>query len=436
MVESARPLLVLDLDGTLLDAAPPGRRPGKPVFLDRGKEVRLRPGLAEFLSFCLSHFDVAVWTAAPAAYAEAMCAGIAAACCPAFASSLVVTFTEADTEVLWRGSPTTIKELRKLSERLARPLARCLVVDDTVSTYSRNVANAIPVPTFHARSPKEQREDNVLAELQQFLTALSLDAAALDVSGWKYAPSGARALRPDEGCGSTIGDASDSWSALLSDEELRAARVARLAKPDESPEAASGDFGKLAPEDETAVGASASAPVCDDLGSLRARSEIAHIAGHVYLSNYFAAKSLAKVQGLGITHVLVCAAELPMALARQLPTLVYTKLELADNTSSILEFQIALAAIDAAAAAGGRILVHCAAGASRSASMVCAWVMREQQMGYDEALQFVRTKRWVQPNAGFERQLRAFGTTTVSAVARDTSVADTGAPTEPEVDLC
>eukprot|EP00966_Prymnesium_polylepis_P238625 5518500-Prymnesium_polylepis.1 len=82
------PLLVLDLDGTLLDAAPPGRRPGKPVFLDRGKEVRLRPGLGEFLSFCLSHFDVAVWTAAPAAYAEAMCAGIAAACCPAFPSSL------------------------------------------------------------------------------------------------------------------------------------------------------------------------------------------------------------------------------------------------------------------------------------------------------------------------------------------------------------
>jgi len=102
-----------------------------------------------------------------------------------------------------------------------------------------------------------------------------------------------------------------------------------------------------------------------------------HIAGHVYLSNYFAAKSLAMVQGLGITHVLVCAAELPMALARQLPTLVYTKLELADNTSSMLDLQAALAAIDAAAAAGGWILVHCAAGASRSASMVIAWAIRD-----------------------------------------------------------
>ena len=82
-----RPLLVLDLDGTLLDAALPGRRPGRPAFFHRGKEVRLRPGLGDFLDFCLSRFDVAVWTAAPAAYAEAMCAGIAIACCPAFASA-------------------------------------------------------------------------------------------------------------------------------------------------------------------------------------------------------------------------------------------------------------------------------------------------------------------------------------------------------------
>ena len=410
-----RPLLVLDLDGTLLDAAPPGRRPGKPAFLDRGKEVRLRPGLGEFLSFCLTRFDVAVWTAAPAAYAEAMCAGITTTCCPAFASSLVATFTETDTEVLWRGSPKTIKELRKLSARLTRPLARCLIVDDTVSTYSRNVANALPVPTFHASSPREQREDNVLQQLQQFLGTISLDAAALDVSGWKHAPPGARPLRPEGACGATVGSRGESRTPL-SGSELRAAHIARL-----TPEAASGDFGEVAPEDATPTVAPPTAPLCDDLESLRARSEIAHVARHVYLSNYFAAKSLAKVRSLQITHVLVCAAELPMALTRQLPTLIYTKLELADNPSSILDLEAALGAIAAAAAAGGRILVHCAAGASRSAAIVCAWVMREQRVGYDEALNLVRTKRWVQPNAGFELQLRAFAATALDLAPRTRS---------------
>ena len=302
-----RPLLVLDLDGTLLDAALPGRRPGRPAFFHRGKEVRLRPGLGDFLDFCLSRFDVAVWTAAPAAYAEAMCAGIASACCPAFASSLVATLTESDTEVLWRGSPTTIKSLRKLSERLARPLSRCLIVDDTVSTYSRNVANALPVPTFHASSPREQREDSVLQQLQQFFATICLDTAALDVSAWKYAPPGARALRPDEGCGMPVGDRGRICTQL-SDSELRAARVARLAKPGATPEASSGDFGEVAPEDEASTETPPTPPLCDDLESLRARSIIAHVAGHVYLSNWFAAKSLEKVQSLGITHVLVCAA--------------------------------------------------------------------------------------------------------------------------------
>jgi len=387
-----RPLLVLDLDGTLLDAAPAGRRPGRPSFVDRGKEVRLRPGLGEFLSCCIERFDVAVWTAAPLAYAEAMCAGITAACCPSFAGSLVATFAEAETEVLWRGSPTTIKELRNLSDRLARPLSRCLVVDDTPSTYSRNVANALPVPTYRGSSPREQREDSTLLELQRFLMTLSLDMEAIDVSGWKHAPPGAtRKPLPDVQC-SAAADAPGTLRRMP------------------LPAAANGDFGEVAPEEEATPldGRQQTAPECNDLESLRSRSEIAHICGHVYLSNYFAAKSLANVESLGITHILNCAAELPNALATQRPALIYSKLALADNPNSILDLDTALGAVDAAAAAGGRILVHCAAGGSRSAAVVCAWIARERVMGYDAALEFVRTKRWVQPNAGFERQLRAF----------------------------
>ena len=135
------------------------------------------------------------------------------------------------------------------------------------------------------------------------------------------------------------------------------------------------------------------------------------LSGAADLSNFFAAKNAAKLERLQITHVLVCAAELPHALATRAPHLVYSSLDLADNPSSMLPISEALAAIDAAEAAGGRVLVHCAAGGSRSASCVCAWLMRERLCRYDEALAFLRVRRWVAPNGGFEDQLRAYGST-------------------------
>ena len=58
---------------------------------------------------------------------------------------------------------------------------------------------------------------------------------------------------------------------------------------------------------------------------------------------------------------------------------------------------------------GGRILVHCYAGISRSATMVISWLMREKGLSLNEAINTTRAKRWfINPNPGFMRQLRAF----------------------------
>lgn len=57
----------------------------------------------------------------------------------------------------------------------------------------------------------------------------------------------------------------------------------------------------------------------------------------------------------------------------------------------------------------GRILVHCSKGVSRSTSMVVAYLMKIQDMSFDEALQFVSEKRPVaNPNASFRRQLQEY----------------------------
>jgi predicted protein tyrosine phosphatase len=58
------------------------------------------------------------------------------------------------------------------------------------------------------------------------------------------------------------------------------------------------------------------------------------------------------------------------------------------------------------------VLVHCAMGMSRSASLVIAYLMKHREMSFQNALQCVRSARnCVEPNAGFVRQLLAFEAT-------------------------
>lgn len=58
---------------------------------------------------------------------------------------------------------------------------------------------------------------------------------------------------------------------------------------------------------------------------------------------------------------------------------------------------------------GGRILIHCNAGVSRSASVTIAYLMQYQGMSFEIAFKYVKEKRpCIQPNAGFKRQLKQF----------------------------
>lgn len=58
---------------------------------------------------------------------------------------------------------------------------------------------------------------------------------------------------------------------------------------------------------------------------------------------------------------------------------------------------------------GRNVLVHCAAGVSRSASFTIAYLMNRHDMDYLSALAFVKQKRKViNPNSGFRKQLQEY----------------------------
>lgn len=65
--------------------------------------------------------------------------------------------------------------------------------------------------------------------------------------------------------------------------------------------------------------------------------------------------------------------------------------------------------IAAARAAGGNVLVHCHGGVSRAATLVMAYLIGEEGLGYDNAWTLLRGARpVVSPNPGFVAQLRSF----------------------------
>ena len=56
-----------------------------------------------------------------------------------------------------------------------------------------------------------------------------------------------------------------------------------------------------------------------------------------------------------------------------------------------------------------RVLVHCGFGVSRSASLVIMFLMKQWNVSYDEAYDYVKVCREIiEPNEGFKEQLVKF----------------------------
>lgn len=68
-------------------------------------------------------------------------------------------------------------------------------------------------------------------------------------------------------------------------------------------------------------------------------------------------------------------------------------------------FYIAAKFIENGVNSGGRVLVHCLVGVSRSATLAIAYLMISRKMTAQEAIRAVRMNRDIHPNDGFLSQM-------------------------------
>ncbi|KZT07271.1 phosphatases II [Laetiporus sulphureus 93-53] len=136
------------------------------------------------------------------------------------------------------------------------------------------------------------------------------------------------------------------------------------------------------------------------------------ILPRLYLANLFTAQDEEQLVALGITHV-VSVMEQPPKLPKSMPQLrtLYVPVADAANANLLKYMDETTEFIKDALTENeqNRVLVHCLVGMSRSATVVCAYLLATTPMNPEEAVGFVVSRRCiVSPNAGFRRQLEKY----------------------------
>ncbi|KAL4063479.1 hypothetical protein V8B97DRAFT_2026422 [Scleroderma yunnanense] len=126
----------------------------------------------------------------------------------------------------------------------------------------------------------------------------------------------------------------------------------------------------------------------------------------LYIGNLASALSQDVHKKFGITHVLSVCAEHTF---EPKPNWLAVVVQDSEYEDLLIHFPQTCAFIQTALDKGGRVLVHCMMGVSRSATVVCAYLMMTQRISAKAAIQYLQKRRsQVHPNFGFRKQLQVF----------------------------
>lgn len=128
------------------------------------------------------------------------------------------------------------------------------------------------------------------------------------------------------------------------------------------------------------------------------------IPNKLYLGNNESAKNLDILKNNQITSILICGYFLSEFFPGQF---IYKTLEIQDNEYEIIINSL-IKGIEFIEK-NKTILVHCREGISRSSAIVIGYIMYKEKKSYNEAENFVRTKKSdINPNENFVNQLKEF----------------------------
>lgn len=132
------------------------------------------------------------------------------------------------------------------------------------------------------------------------------------------------------------------------------------------------------------------------------------ILPYLYLGSANHASQQELLDKLGITAILNVSKTIPSAFTHSYE---YMNIAIEDNARENISshFDEAINFIEDVNTRGGRVLVHCHAGISRSATICIAYLMRQKSLSLDEAYEYTKKRRSaISPNFNFLGQLLAF----------------------------
>ncbi|XP_013410303.1 dual specificity protein phosphatase 12 [Lingula anatina] len=135
--------------------------------------------------------------------------------------------------------------------------------------------------------------------------------------------------------------------------------------------------------------------------------DLARVDINLYIGSRDDASDTETLQQKEVTHILTIDVK-PLPTTQQMTFQCKFIHALDDPETDLLSyFEECIQFIEDGVKMGG-VLVHCAAGVSRSATITAAYLMRKHNIGVEEALGKIEEKRHVGPNPGFMQQLHLF----------------------------
>ena len=132
------------------------------------------------------------------------------------------------------------------------------------------------------------------------------------------------------------------------------------------------------------------------------------IVPNLFVGDIASAYNKKELKKIGVTHVLTAILGVSPIFPNEF---TYKNVPIRDIPGESIDvyFKQSNEYISKAINGGGKVLVHCICGVSRSATLVAAYLMKEHGMSCDQAVELLQKRRTcVEPNEGFRKQLEEF----------------------------